>query len=285
MDDVAAIGVANILHKQGTVQLLGVMVNTHSKYSGLSVGSVNTYYGHPKIPIATLKPLTNETDRLDYGSILGTQFANNGFYPEDPKTVYRTLLASNKNVTIVSIGFFENLVALLDSPADSISHLNGIDLIKSSVDQIVIMGGEYPHSTKFPEFNFAENAKLTAQVVNTWPTRMVFSGFETGTDIISGIPFCHKLSVRNPVREAYLVYNGCDKGRSSWDTIAVYFATFADKDKGFWKFGNNGGHNKINPDGKNEWVSSPNKDHHYIELNIKKEEMANRLNHILLTHQ
>ena len=283
MDDVAALGVANILHKQGTVQLLGVMVDTHSKYSGLSVGSINTYYGNPEIPIATLKPLTNETAELDYGSILGTQLANNGSYPEDPKTLYRTLLASNKNVTILSLGFFENLVALLESPADNISHLNGIDLIKSSVDQIVIMGGEFPHSTKSASFNFAENPNLTAQVVNTWPTKMVFS--EIGGDFISGISFCHKLSIGNPIREAHLVYNGCNKGGGFWDPFVVYFAAFADKDKGFWKFGNNGGYNKINPDGKNEWVSSPNKDHHYIRLNITNEEMANRLDNILLTHQ
>lgn len=261
------------------------MVNTHSIYSGLSVGTINTYYGHPQISVGTLKPLTTETFQLDYGSILGTQFTNNHSYPSDPKTLYRTLLTSNKNVTIVSIGFFDNLVALLDSSADSISPLNGVDLIKSSVDQIIIMGGEYPHSTNFPEFNFAGNPTLTSRVVNTWPTRMVFSGVETGNDIISGIPFCHHLSVKNPVREAYLVYNGCDKGRSSWDTIAVYFAVFAYKDKEFWKFGNNGGHNKINKDGRNEWVAHPNKDHHYIKLNVAGQEMANRLNHILLSYQ
>jgi hypothetical protein len=285
VDDVGAIGIANVLHKQGTVELLGVMVNTHSKYGGLSVGSINTYYGHPEILIATLKPLTNETSEVDFASILGTKFANEGSYPSDPKTVYRTLLASNKNVTIVSIGYFDNLVALLDSPPNNISSLNGVDLIKSSVNQIVMMGGEYPRSVKSPEFNFAYNATLTGRVVNDWPTRMVFSGVETGEDIVTGIPFCDKLSDKNPVREAYRVYSGCNNGNSSWDLIATYFGIFADKDKGFWKFGNNGGYNKINEDGSNEWVTSPNKDHHFIRLNITKEEMANRLDNILLTYQ
>lgn len=78
VDDVGALYVANILHNCGLADLRGVAVNTNSQYGALAVSvsnsiqkitwailtyskSICTYFGNSEIPIAALRPLTNET--------------------------------------------------------------------------------------------------------------------------------------------------------------------------------------------------------------------------------
>ena len=64
----------------------------------------------------------------------------------DPVDLYRQTLseAQDDSITIVSIGFFDNLAALLDSEPDVYSHLTGRELIAAKVKDLVIMGGDYP---------------------------------------------------------------------------------------------------------------------------------------------
>jgi hypothetical protein len=61
VDDVGALAVANVLHNCGLADLLGVVVNTNSKYGALAASVINTYYGNGDVPIAALRPLTNES--------------------------------------------------------------------------------------------------------------------------------------------------------------------------------------------------------------------------------
>lgn len=80
VDDVGALYVANILYNCGLADLRGVAVNTNSQYGALAVSvsnsapktssseniltyskSICTYFGNSEIPIAALRPLTNET--------------------------------------------------------------------------------------------------------------------------------------------------------------------------------------------------------------------------------
>ena len=62
--------------------------------------------------------------------------------------VYRRTLAAapNASVVISSIGFSWNLDALLTSPADGLSPLNGRSLVEQKVQRLVVMGGRYPTS-------------------------------------------------------------------------------------------------------------------------------------------
>ena len=64
----------------------------------------------------------------------------------DPVDLYRRTLsgAQDGSITIVSIGFFDNLAALLDSELDSYSNLTGKELIATKVKDLVVMGGDYP---------------------------------------------------------------------------------------------------------------------------------------------
>ena len=64
----------------------------------------------------------------------------------NPVDLYRQTLggAQNGSITIISIGFFGNLAALLDSEPDTHSNLTGKELITTKVKDLVIMGGDYP---------------------------------------------------------------------------------------------------------------------------------------------
>lgn len=60
VDDVGALAIANVLQNCGLADLRGVAINTHSKYGALAASVVNTYYGNGHVPIAALRPLTEE---------------------------------------------------------------------------------------------------------------------------------------------------------------------------------------------------------------------------------
>ena len=62
----------------------------------------------------------------------------------------------------------------------------------------------------------------TAQaVVQNWPTPILFSGFEIGVDIMTGLRLYQETPVDNPVRKAYELFIGYEGSRHSWDLTAV----------------------------------------------------------------
>ena len=115
---------------------------------------------------------------------------------EDAVTVLRSTLASAEDysVVVVSLGFMTNIANLLSSPADQISDLTGRQLVEQKVSSVFIMGGVYPATDIFSEFNFncgefllgdlAEcEGSAKAAVENMPPSvKMVFSGFEAELD-------------------------------------------------------------------------------------------------------
>lgn len=89
---------------------------------------------------------------------------------------------------------------LLDSPADKHSELTGSDLAKQKVKELVILGGQYPFGQGFP---FVYNATAAMNVVDKWPGRMVFSGYELGRNVLTGARFVKDAHPDDPVRSAY----------------------------------------------------------------------------------
>jgi len=61
VDDIGALAIANVFHNLGLVDIKGVAINTHSKYGALAASVTNTYFGNGGVPIAALRPLTDET--------------------------------------------------------------------------------------------------------------------------------------------------------------------------------------------------------------------------------
>lgn len=76
----------------------------------------------------------------------------------NPVDLYRRILndAQGGSITIVSIGFFDNLAALLDSGPDVYSNLTGNELIATKVKDLIVMGGDYP---RYRHFTFLANGR------------------------------------------------------------------------------------------------------------------------------
>ncbi|KAI1483537.1 nucleoside hydrolase [Daldinia eschscholtzii] len=286
VDDVGALAVANVLHNYGLAELRGVAINTRSKYGALAVSVVNTYFGNGDVPVATLRPLTNETffDSRDfvlseYASKIAHNWPralNDSSATPTPVEMYRRILSSaeDRSITLISIGFLTNLAALMNSPPDDIAPFAGASLISTKVKELVVMGGRYPSGK---EFNFAGADPLsTYNVVNNWPRNVpvTYSGFELSDDVFSGERLADFAPSDSPVLAAYQWYVGrCSTARESWDPVTTLYGILGldgSSELGIgqlFEYANEIGHNEVSVDGSNTWVNSTRvSNQHWLKL-------------------
>ncbi|KAF3057467.1 hypothetical protein GL218_06302 [Daldinia childiae] len=286
VDDVGSLAVANVLHNYGLADLRGVVVNTHSKYGALAVSVINTYFGNGDVPIAAIRPLTDEMffDKREYVlSEYASKIAHN--WPRSlndssetstPVEMYRRILSSaeDHSITLISIGFLTNFAALMNSSADDITPLTGASLVSSKVKELVVMGGRYPSGM---EFNFAGvDPASTYYVVNNWPRRVpiTYSGFELSDNIFSGEELAEYALPDSPVLAAYQWYVGrCSTARESWDPVTTLYGILGldgSPELGIGKlfeYANEAGYNEVSADGSNVWVNNSSvSNQHWLEL-------------------
>lgn len=108
--------------------LLAVNINYPSTYSALAASSFLSHYGQSHVPIGIIRPLTNTTFFDDWSFQLGEYTSKIAYHFSggsipwghaedawDPVRLYRKVLAEARDasVTIVSIGFLDNVRAIL----------------------------------------------------------------------------------------------------------------------------------------------------------------------------
>ena len=258
-DDVGAIAMLHAFSDRNECQLLATIAST--KYEGVAavLSVLNTYFKRPDIPIGV--PATGL-------SLRDTQHWSDSIiarYPHQVKTnsdaqdairLYRKILSkeANNSVTIISVGFFTNIAALLRSPADEYSSLTGQELVQQKVQKLVSMAGRFPYGK---EFNVAEDALASQYVFTFFPKPILLSGFEIGMKIKTGLPLIQNASIKNsPVKDVFRISipkSEEDKnGRMSWDQTAVLAAVR--NAEPLYKL--MCGTMKVNSDGSNEWLDS-----------------------------
>ena len=281
-DDTGALAIANAAQDDGKVDLLGVMVDTPSKWGAPAVDAIDTYYGHGNIPIGTLKPNNDAVDTPNYAQVLAQQFPNSlhtGTRAPNATALYREILARqpDHSVTIAGIGFETNLENLLKSGPDQYSKLSGTALVAQKVKQLVLMGGGYPSGH---EFNFDSYPSATQYVVNNWPTRVVFDGLEVGNTVYTGSQLFTQTPVTDPVRKAYEIYVGDGNNRNSWDPSTVFYSIYGND--GLFTLNSDPGSNQVAADGSNTWVSSPVKDQNYLIKTAPDATIAQALSNLMV---
>ncbi|KAI0159829.1 inosine/uridine-preferring nucleoside hydrolase [Xylariaceae sp. FL1272] len=296
--DVDDAGALLIAATSPNVNLLGVNVNVASSYSALAASAILAHYGKPfeEVPVGIKRPLTNDTFFDSWDFELGEYASKVAYHyskPErgsldwgkadeawDPVTLYRRLLANAKDgsVTIASIGFFENLSGLLNSTADHVSALSGPDLIAAKVNELVVMGGQYPSGR---EFNFwGDDPLLTAHVVNNWKGKITFSGYEMGANMLTGHELMSHGPLDDPVRRAYMWYT-YGQPRASWDPLTVLYAMNGLSD--IFEYGNQFGYNHVYPNGSNEWIDDDTvTNQHFLKLKVSNTTAAAILDQLFL---
>jgi inosine-uridine nucleoside N-ribohydrolase len=231
-DDVGAITILHALADKGEVHILATMAST--KYEGVAgvLNIFNTYFDRPNIPVGV--PKGQAVTTRDWQHWTDTLLVK---YPRQIKTneeaadavaLYRKILAAqpDKSVTIVTIGFLVNLSNLLNSPADQYSALSGRALIRKKVKLLVSMAGKYPEGY---EFNIMQDIVSAKNVFEHWETPVIFSGFEIGEKIKTGIPLIRNAAISyDPVKDVFRISMPKaaedSAGRKSWDETAVLIA-------------------------------------------------------------
>lgn len=289
-DDVGAISILHALADSGKCTILATMACNQSKYIAATLNVLNTYFKRPDCPIGVVRsPAVNLVASQKWDSLLVAKYPHrllNNEQAEDAVILYRKILAQqpDHSVTIISVGFFTNLRNLLNSPPDAISPLSGQQLVKKKVWQLVSMAGRFDHELgRFKEFNVAKDAASAQFVFERWPAPILFSGFEIGLPIHTGLPIAQSNFVNSPVKDVFARCIPLDpndaNGRMSWDETAVlaavcgtvpYFSTIK-------------GRIIARADGSHGW--DPNgKNHQYLVQVAPIPEMENLLNQ-LIAHQ
>jgi inosine-uridine nucleoside N-ribohydrolase len=276
VDDVGALAVAHAHADAGHATLLGVGVNTPSRWGVAMAALINRHYGRPEVPVGAMLPLDDSVADPDYAR--GTVRA---FGIDDPvgaegaPQLLRRLLesAEDASVTVVSLGFFQNLVALLDEEPPGA--LPGADLVRRKVARTVVMGGLFPSGTEFNVAEFPATARAFAQ---RWPGRIEFLGWEVGNDVITGVERSRVPEAADPVAEAYRRFSGPGAGRKSWDLMTVDLAVRGAADH--YRY-SEPGRVEIDDDGATTWHASPDGPHRYVIRVASAETIAAHLDGLL----
>lgn len=286
-DDVGAIALLHALADSGEANILATIAcNKHPKIAA-ALNVYNTYFNRPQLPVGVPKgnavnmPAWQKWDSVIVARYPHTLPSNDEAM--DAVALYRKTLAAQHDgtVTIVTVGFLTNLANLLQSPADQYSPLSGIDLIKKKVKLLVCMAGKFPAGK---EFNVEQDIAASTKVFTQWPGTIVFSGFEIGVEIRTGLPLINNKNIQNsPVKEVFAIcipMSAQDKhGRMSWDETAVLVAI-----RGCDNYYTlQPGRFTINSDGSNAWDTT-GKGHFYLIKKMPVPEVTAIINQLIM-HQ
>lgn len=230
-DDAGALAVLHNLADMGMTEILAVTHCASAISGAVTVKAINEWYGRADIPIGRYDQSVFLEDKLyvRYTEPLMEKYLQTHKMPEfeNAVRVQRKILAENQDVTLVAIGMLNNIAELLKSRSDDISPLCGVDLVKNSVKNMYVMGGNFVDLT-YAEWNIKLDTKNAQYVAENFPVPIIYCGFELGADIITGnnLEDAHKDS---PIRFAYyMAGDGCSQKekpiRNSWDPITVYCA-------------------------------------------------------------
>lgn len=291
-DDLGALAMLNHFQNKGEVDLLAVMCWNLERYSVPAIDAVNTHYGNPDIPIGRRAGEAHLTP-WNHSKVIADQLPHDATHQSVPEAtqLYRQLLskADDQSLVIVTVGPLMNIKALLDSPADEYSTLNGSDLIHAKVKEFVIMGGNFPSGEQ--EWNFdGDMPGVTRYVLDQLELPITFSGAELGAGLKTGEVF-NDLPEDSPLYLGFYHFSqhapwvkdnfqGHINDNSTFDQTAVLYA-IRDGVGTYWQRVTDG-YCLADSTGGNRWVSRDNSLHSYLELNYPQAEMEQELEAFML---
>lgn len=245
VDDVLALAMLHTLADRHECELLAVTVSKINPLAAPFVDAVNTFYGRPDLPVG----VTRDAQKRDskYLQLIETKDEGQLRYPHDLKSstrvpdavaVLRQTLAAaeDHSVVLVQVGLAANLADLIESPADEISDLNGIELIRKKVKTVSVMAGAFAAvdgNEHFLEANVRNGIGSMQRFAGGWPSNVpvVWSDYRIG--IAAPYP---RESIANDfhyrehhiVPESYLLHSGPNHDRPTWDLTSVLYAVRPD---------------------------------------------------------
>ena len=267
-DDVGALAFLHAMADSGKVEILATVSSNKHFLVAPSINVINTYFGRSELPVGAPK-----TPGVNLGSSQHWADSIVEKYPhsikstsdvDDAVSIYRKILTiqPDGSVTIVTVGFLTNLNNLMKSQPDSYSPLTGKELITRKVKRLVSMAGKFPEGI---EFNVFMDSTASKFVYENWPGEVIFTGFEIGSEIHTGLKLIKSDVKDSPVKDVFRIsipLSAEDKdGRMSWDETAVLIGVYGTN--GF--FDTVRGKIIVNPDGSNTWENSPDGKQFYVK--------------------
>jgi inosine-uridine nucleoside N-ribohydrolase len=276
-DDVGALAFLHAMADSGKAEILATVTSNKHYLVAPSIDVINTYFGRSDLPIGAPKSTGVSLTAFQHwpDSIVSKyphKIKSTSEVP-DAVTVYRRVLASqpDKSVTIVTVGFLTNLSNLLKSQSDSLSRLNGVELISRKVKRLICMAGKFPEGR---EFNIYMDSTSSEYVFDEWPGEVIFTGFEIGEKIHTGLLIVNSDIQNSPVKDVFRISIPLsleDKnGRMSWDETAVLIAVYGTE--GF--FETKKGNIIVKSDGSNSWKDSPEGKNYYVIQRMPVKDMS-----------
>lgn len=242
-DDVLALGMIHALQSRGECELIAVTLTKDNPQAAAFVDAVNTFYGRPDIPIGVCHSGITPDDgkfnllanTMDDGKLRYPHDLRSGENAPSAVSIFRQSLATaaDQSVAIVQVGFSTNLANLLESPADQLSPLSGVELVKQKVRLVSIMAGAFKlipdkdGMVEHREYNVVMDIPAAKKLVEKCPTPIVWSGFEIGL----ALPYPHQSILNDfryvshhPLAEAYILYMPPPHDRPTWDLTSVLYA-------------------------------------------------------------
>jgi inosine-uridine nucleoside N-ribohydrolase len=266
-DDVGALAFLHAMADSGKAEILATVSSNKNELVAPSIEVINSYFNRPGLPVGAPK-----SKGANLGSSQHWADSIVAKYPHaisstsdaaDAVSVYRKILESqpDKSVTIVTVGFLTNLSNLLKSKPDETSNLSGNELVNKKVSKLVSMAGSYPEGK---EFNIFIDSVSSKYVFENWPGEIIFTGFEIGKEIFTGLRLIESPVQDSPVKDVFRIsipQSEEDRnGRMSWDETAVLIAVYGTE--GF--FDTRRGTIIVNTDGSNNWKDDPQGKHQYV---------------------
>ena len=286
-DDTGAITILHAMADNGEAKILATVAS--NQYEGIAsvLNIFNTHFNRPGIPIGVPKgKAVNMKDTQHWTDTIRMNYPHkikfNNEVP-DAVEVYRKVLAAqpDHSVTIVTVGFLTNLANLLKTTSDSYSPLSGKALIKKKIKLLVSMAGIYPSGK---EFNIIEDVTSSKEALENWPTPVIFSGFEIGVKIKTGLPMVNNNEIHNsPAKDVFKICLPMSPqdadGRMSWDETAVLVAV-----RGYQPYYTlHQGKIKVADDGIDSWDENGKGQFYLVEKESPKN-MEDIINHLMMQH-
>jgi len=287
-DDVGALALLHAMANNGECTILATISSNKHDLTVPVLSVMNTYFNRRNIPIGIVRgdgvniPCSQKWDSLivaDYPHNIKTNAE-----ASDALKLYRKILAAqpDKSVTIVTVGFLTNMANLIQSKPDEFSTLNGKDLVSKKVKLLVSMAACFNNEMgTFKEFNLMKDAASSKIAYDNWPTPVIFSGFEIGEKIHTGLPITKSAIKNSPVKDVFARSIPLDKndanGRMSWDETAALVAVRGYKEY----FDVVEGKLIVNEDGSNNWDKKGTRDK-YLVLKMPVPEVENILNGLMM---
>ncbi len=276
-DDVGALAFLHAMADSGKAVILATVSSNKNELVAPSIDVINTYFGRLEIPIGAPK-----TSGVNMGSPYHWADSIVARYPHaikstadvpDAVDIYRKVFNGqpDKSVTIVTVGFLTNLANLLKSGPDNNSPLTGKELVSKKVRRLVSMAGKFPQGR---EFNIFMDSVASQEVFMNWPGEVIFTGFEIGWEIRTGLRLINSDIRNSPVKDVFKIsipQSEEDKaGRMSWDETAVLIGVYGTE--GF--FDTVRGKIIVNPDGSNSWQDDPAGTQMYVKQKMPVSQMS-----------